>query len=87
MQARRSLDPHRLSLGSTYIGDREGLIRAYDEEESAGFGLTDLAEESGSDSSLGSPDGKVNGNGNGALPKPSFTHPEQQEQTKSPLQR
>jgi hypothetical protein len=27
-------------------GDREALIRAYDEEEAAGFGLTDLAEDS-----------------------------------------
>lgn len=44
MQARRSTDPHRrLSVGSEH-GDREGLIRAYDEE--AAFGLTDLAEES-----------------------------------------
>ncbi|KAJ6782550.1 hypothetical protein PWT90_01378 [Aphanocladium album] len=45
MQARRSGDPARHSIGSAH-GDREGLIRAYDEEEAAGFGLTDLAEES-----------------------------------------
>ncbi|OAA76272.1 DUF803 domain membrane protein [Akanthomyces lecanii RCEF 1005] len=45
MQARRSGDPGRHSIGSAN-GDREGLIRAYDEEEAAGFGLTDLAEES-----------------------------------------
>lgn len=45
MQARRSGDPSRHSIGSAH-GDREGLIRAYDEEEAAGFGLTDLAEES-----------------------------------------
>ncbi|KAM3503215.1 hypothetical protein MY10362_004341 [Beauveria mimosiformis] len=45
MQARRSGDPSRHSIGSAH-GDRDGLIRAYDEEEAAGFGLTDLAEES-----------------------------------------
>ncbi|KAJ3482421.1 hypothetical protein NLG97_g7574 [Lecanicillium saksenae] len=45
MQARRSGDPSRHSMGSSH-GDREGLIRAYDEEEAAGFGLTDLAEDS-----------------------------------------
>ena len=45
MQARRSGDPSRLSIGSHH-GDRDGLIRAYDEEEATGFGLTDLAEES-----------------------------------------
>lgn len=39
MEARRSFS-HRPS------GDREGLIRAYDEEEAAEFGLTDLAEDS-----------------------------------------
>jgi hypothetical protein len=45
MEARRS-QSHRLSIGSNPRGgDREGLIRAYDEEESAGFGLTDLAED------------------------------------------
>ena len=43
MEARRSLGSHRIS------GDREGLMRgydAYDEEEAAEFGLTDLADES-----------------------------------------
>ena len=51
MQARRSLDPHRLSNGSiafsprTPRGDREGLIHAYDVEHGA-FGLSDLAEDS-----------------------------------------
>ncbi|KAI9167371.1 putative magnesium transporter NIPA4 [Paramyrothecium foliicola] len=44
MQARRSGDPGRHSIGSRQ-GDREGLIRAYD-EEAAGFGLADLAEDS-----------------------------------------
>jgi magnesium transporter len=46
MQSRRSNDPHRRLSVSSQHGDREGLIRAYDEEEMAGFGLTDLAEES-----------------------------------------
>lgn len=44
MEARRSLG--RLSVGSSHRGDREGLIRAYDEEEAGGFGLTDLVSES-----------------------------------------
>ncbi|KAK5654119.1 hypothetical protein OQA88_7550 [Cercophora sp. LCS_1] len=44
MEARRS-QSHRMSIGSNRAGDREGLIRAYDEEESLGFGLTDLAED------------------------------------------
>ncbi|KAL2127395.1 hypothetical protein VTI74DRAFT_10813 [Chaetomium olivicolor] len=47
MEARRSQGGGRMSIGSNRDrgGDREGLIRAYDEEESAGFGLTDLAED------------------------------------------
>lgn len=44
MEARRS-QSHRMSIGSNRAGDREGLIRAYDDEESLGFGLTDLAED------------------------------------------
>lgn len=48
MQARRSDDPGRYSTNSRH-GDREGLIRAYDEEEAAGFGLTDLASDSDED--------------------------------------
>ncbi|KUI62294.1 putative magnesium transporter NIPA4 [Cytospora mali] len=40
MEARRSLGSHRVSA------DREGLMRAYDEEEAAEFGLTDLADDS-----------------------------------------
>jgi hypothetical protein len=73
MQARRSLEPHRMSVGSNGFGrtDRDGLIRSYDEEENAGFGLTDLAE----DSDEGSPgpvrlNGSVNGNA-----KRSFSDP------------
>ncbi|KAL2024650.1 hypothetical protein VTK56DRAFT_6851 [Thermocarpiscus australiensis] len=52
MEARRSGAHHRMSIGSSRAGgggvgggDREGLIRAYDEEEAAGFGLTDLADD------------------------------------------
>ncbi|KAK7711458.1 hypothetical protein SLS64_005482 [Diaporthe eres] len=43
IQTRMSMEARR-SLG--HGGDREGLMRAYDEEESAEFGLTDLAEDS-----------------------------------------
>lgn len=58
MQARRSGDPSRHSI-SSQRGDREGLIRAYDEEEAAGFALTDLADDSDDDLR------HANGNGNG----------------------
>lgn len=57
MQARRSGDPGRHSIGSLH-GDREGLIRAYD-EEAAGFGLNDLAEESEEEGRR--PNGRPNG--------------------------
>ena len=57
MEARRSLG--RLSMSSAR-GDREGLIRAYDEEEAAGFGLTDLD----SDDEAGM-NGRQNGHANG----------------------
>jgi hypothetical protein len=60
MQARRSDDPSRHSIGSQH-GDRQGLIHAYDEEEAHGFGLTDLAEDSESDSER-RPNGGANGN-------------------------
>ncbi|KAI9768292.1 MAG: hypothetical protein M1835_006892 [Candelina submexicana] len=47
MQHRRSIDSHCLSTGSGLgRGDREGLIRSYDEMENGGFGLTDLTEDS-----------------------------------------
>ncbi|KPM46232.1 hypothetical protein AK830_g349 [Neonectria ditissima] len=48
MQSRRSGDPSRHSV-SSILGDREGLIHAYDEEEAHGFALTDLAEDSEDD--------------------------------------
>jgi hypothetical protein len=66
--ARRSLGHgHTHSVGSAR-GDREGLISAYDEEEAAGFGLTDLAEESDEDADprspmIGTHNGRANGNG------------------------
>lgn len=77
MQARRSLDPHRISMGSNGYGrgaDREGLMRAYDEEENAGFGLTDLAEDSDEDLSRNA-NGKLTPNGNGNGTKRSFSEP------------
>lgn len=43
IQTRMSMEARR-SLG--HGSDREGLMRAYDEEEAAEFGLTDLAEDS-----------------------------------------
>jgi hypothetical protein len=76
MQARRSLDPHRISMGSNGYersGDREGLIRAYDEEENAGFGLTNLAEDSDEDHP--NSNGMLNANGNGNGVKTSFSEP------------
>ncbi|CAL3964770.1 unnamed protein product [Diplocarpon coronariae] len=75
MQSRRSLDPHRISVGSTYrrSGDREGLIHAYDEEE--GLGLTDLTESD--DESHPHANGKLNRNGNGGV-KRSFSEPIEQ---------
>ncbi|KAK4123338.1 DUF803-domain-containing protein [Parathielavia appendiculata] len=53
MEARRShTQAHRMSIGSNRAhGDRDGLMRAYDEEELAGFGLTDLAEDTDEESS------------------------------------
>ncbi|KAK3190750.1 hypothetical protein K4F52_003066 [Lecanicillium sp. MT-2017a] len=59
MQARRSGDPSRHSMGSLR-GDREGLMSAYDEEEAAGFGLTDLAEDSDEDGNRPA-NGRLNG--------------------------
>jgi len=84
MQARRSTD-HRLSIGSNGYdrSDRAGLIRSYDEEENAGFGLTDLAEESEEDTSVRA-NGTANGTANGHS-KRSFTAPlERDRPPKSP---
>lgn len=59
MQARRSGDPERYSISSLH-GDREGLMRGYD-EEAGGHGLADLAEESDSDNGNHRPNGTANG--------------------------
>lgn len=52
IQTRMSMEARR-SFGHRVSGDREGLIRAYDEEEAAEFGLTDLAEDSDDDGTSG----------------------------------
>lgn len=78
MQARRSNDPHRMSMGSNGFGrgDREGLIHAYDEEENVGFGLADLAEDSDDDPlPPRTMNGKINGNGSNR----SFSEPLEQD--------
>lgn len=67
METRRSFGPgHRHSIsGSSNAADRQGLIRAYDDEE-AGFGLTDLAEDIDEDNTLPmSPHHANGGSGNG----------------------
>ena len=91
MQARRSMDPNRHSMGSYgRAGDREGLIHAYDEEENVGFGLTDLTEDSDEDAPLRGVYGKVNGNengngnGNGNGNKRSFSEPIERPKKSSP---
>ena len=75
MEARRSMG-NRLSIGSNQAGDREGLIRAFDDEEAVGFGLTDLAEDTDDDDprspmmpSHPQTNGSANGNGNHLKPK------------------
>ncbi|KAK3939914.1 hypothetical protein QBC46DRAFT_342059 [Diplogelasinospora grovesii] len=70
MEARRSHASHRHSIGSNRGGaDRQGLISAYDEEEAAGFGLTDLAEDTDEDDPrspmMGGHQFPANGNANG----------------------
>lgn len=73
MEARRSsigLSSHRHSISSN-AGDRQGLIRAYD-EEAAGFGLTDLASDSDDDNVLSNgQNGSSNGTANGHSKKES----------------
>jgi hypothetical protein len=67
LEARRSGHVHRGSLSSNRGGqDRESLMRAFDEEEAAGLGLTDLAdEEDDRHSSLRPSYGHMNGSANG----------------------
>ena len=82
MQARRSLDPTRASMGSNgYVrgSDREGLIHAYDEEENMGFGLADLSENSDEDNP---PKEVANGKMNGHENKRNFNEPLEQERTR-----
>ncbi|KAM0245009.1 hypothetical protein ACHAQJ_010674 [Trichoderma viride] len=70
MQSRRSENTSRHSL-SSFHGDRQGLIRAYDEEEAAGFGLTDLADsddEGRHPNGVNGSNGTANGSANGKKP-------------------
>lgn len=72
MEARRSFGPGRHSIGSN-TADRQGLMRSYDEEE-AGFGLDDLAEDSDEDDdtiplSPHLQNGDANGSANGRSKK------------------
>ena len=76
MQARRSLDPQRRSMGSNGFArgsDREGLMHAFDEEENVGFGLEDLASDDEDNPPKEVINGKANGNGN----KRSFSEPQE----------
>ena len=53
MQSRRSMDPGRLSAGSAGFGtsgERNSFLRRASEEESVGFRLGSLAEDSDEDS-------------------------------------
>ncbi|KIH93104.1 hypothetical protein SPBR_02645 [Sporothrix brasiliensis 5110] len=71
METRRSFGPgHRHSIsGSSNAADRQGLIRAYDDEE-AGFGLADLAEDTDEDNPLPmSPNAPNGGASNGHASK------------------
>jgi hypothetical protein len=72
MQARRSTDP-RVS------GDREGLMRAYDEESGA-FGLADLADDDSEDEMSSRRNG--NGTSNGHATKAYGNSIEMQPKTK-----
>jgi hypothetical protein len=81
MQARRSLDPQRRSMGSNGYprgGDREGLMHAFDEEENVGFDLADLESDNEDNPPKEAANGKMNGNGN----KRSFGEPLEQERTR-----
>lgn len=67
IQTRMSMEARR-SFGTRHSTDREGqgLIRAYDEESAAEFGLTDLTEDSDDDESNGNrKNGSAGHNGNG----------------------
>lgn len=86
METRRSFGPSRHSIGSN-AADRQGLMRAYDDEE-AGFGLTDLTEDTDEDGTLPMSPGLQNGGANGAnghkkSRKSSGQRPREAEQPKS----
>jgi hypothetical protein len=69
MQARRSIEPHRLSSSSFSLGrndDRQGLMHSYDAEQGA-FGLTDLVEEPDGNVDLESGKGKKDGRASRAI--------------------
>lgn len=87
MQARRSLDPHRMSVGSAAYargGEDRGLIHAYDEEENVGFGLTDLTTDSDDDDAPPrSANGKLGMNGKINGSKRSFHEPLEHEHSRS----
>lgn len=74
IQTRMSMEARR-SFGQRTSGDREGLIRAYDEEEAAEFGLTDLAEDSDDDGSHSrQQNGSAGANGNSTKKHSSEMH-------------
>lgn len=62
IQTRMSMEARR-SFGHRTSGDREGLMRGYDEEEAAEFGLTDLAEDSDDEGTHSRQNGSTGMNG------------------------
>ena len=74
-------------------GEDRGLIHAYDEEESTGFGLADLASSDEEEHEhMGNGNAKkIYANGNGSASKRSFTEPIERERSisrrNSPLPR
>ncbi|OAA68142.1 DUF803 domain protein membrane protein [Niveomyces insectorum RCEF 264] len=89
MENRRSFGPSRRSISGN-AADRQGLIRAYDEEEAAGFGLTDLTEDSEEDAPLpmtpNGHNGVSNGSANGHFKKNNKSNtPQPRESTEEPL--
>lgn len=85
MEARRSFGPgHRHSLSNGSAGDRQGLIRAYDEEEAAGFGLADLTDYAEDGTTPEGQTGPSNGSANGRFKKSSAQPKASIEQTTKP---
>lgn len=81
IQTRMSMEARR-SFGHRSSGDREGLIRAYDEEEAAEFGLTDLAEDS-DDEGSGLRGGRGQNGSAGANGKPGHKSSSEMQASKS----